>query len=417
MKITVVGLGYIGLPTASLLASRGHDVVGIDKSEFVVSMVNKGESHIVESGLGDLIRKSVEEKKLFASLVPQKSDVFVIAVPTPFEDHKKPDLSYVREAALSIAPFLEKGNLVILESTIPVGTTEKFTDWLSQSNEELSFPDYNKNSEDHDVYIAHCPERVLPGNILHELIHNDRTIGGITEKCSSVAKEFYKSFSEGNCHITSSRTAELSKLVENSFRDVNIAFANELSVISHDLVVDVWELIDIANSHPRVNILQPGPGVGGHCIAVDPWFIVDSAPKNAQLIKSARIVNDNQPFFVLKKIEKLLKSKNTNQFKIASLGLSFKPNVDDLRESPALQIAASVNDMGFAEHLVVEPNINKLPEELSGNKTKLVDLDLAIGSADIILLLVDHDQFREISHRNFDGKEIIDTRGLFRKNN
>ena len=412
MNVTVIGLGYIGLPTAALIASKGIKVVGVDVSQHVVSTINKGKIHIIEPDLDILVQSSVQSGNLRATTEPEKADIFIIAVPTPFKGNHEPDLSYIKSAAKSIAMVLEKGNLVILESTSPVGTTEKLTKWISEERSDLSFPEYSINSEV-DVAISHCPERVLPGNIIRELVKNDRIIGGMTTQCAEKSREFYNIFIKADCLITDSRTAELSKLVENSFRDVNIAFANELSLICDKLNLNVWELIKFANHHPRVNILQPGPGVGGHCIAVDPWFIIDSAPEQAKMIKLARIINDEMPNVVINKInQKVSKiSKGISELSIACLGLSFKPDIDDLRESPAIEIAKHVSNMGFKKNYVVEPNIKNLPVELNPQCTELVGLEKALISSDIVLLLVDHSSFKEINLSLLSGKQVIDTRG------
>jgi len=344
----------------------------------------------------------------------EKSDIFIIAVPTPFKGDHEPDLSFIESAVKVIAPLLEKGNIVILESTVPVGTTEKVSEWMQVIRPDLYFPQFDKGSTNSDISVAHCPERVLPGNVIKELVENDRIIGGITSQCAEGARKLYKIFVDGDCLITDSRTAELSKLAENAFRDVNIAFANELSIISEKLEMNVWELIKLANRHPRVNILQPGPGVGGHCIAVDPWFIVNSAPDEAKLIRTARLVNDSKPQFVLKQIDHAVTSirKKKKEINIACLGLSFKPNIDDLRESPALYITSQVSKMGFSKLYIVEPNIKKMPKEFDQNSVVLVTMVEAINEADILVLLVDHEQFKGINQNSLLEKQVIDTRGI-----
>jgi len=414
MIVSVIGLGYIGLPTAALIASHGIKVNGIDVNPKIVNTINKGQIHIVEPDLDKLVQSSVQNGNLSASIHAEKADIFIIAVPTPFKDNHKPDLSYIESAAKSIAPFLENGNLVILESTSPVGTTEKIREWIREVRPNLLFPEGDNNILS-DVSIAYCPERVLPGNILHELVQNDRIIGGLSKTCAKKALEFYKIFVKANCLVTDSRTAELSKLVENSSRDVNIAFANELSLICDKLEINVWELINLANHHPRVNILQPGPGVGGHCIAVDPWFIVDSAPNEAKIIKLARLVNDQKPNFVLQKVQQavLNTSKDISKISIACLGLSFKPDIDDLRESPALEITKKIVNMGFEKQYIVEPNIEGLPAELKTKSSELVELQKAIASSDILLLLVDHASFKKMNLGLLSGKQIVDTRGTW----
>ncbi|MBT4911452.1 MAG: UDP-N-acetyl-D-mannosamine dehydrogenase [Alphaproteobacteria bacterium] len=414
MIVSVIGLGYIGLPTAALIASHGIKVNGIDVNPKIVNTINRGQIHIVEPDLDKLVQSSVQNGNLSASIHVEKADIFIVAVPTPFKDNQKPDLSYIESAAKSIAPFLENGNLVILESTSPVGTTEKIREWIREVRPNLLFPEGDNNILS-DVSIAYCPERVLPGNILHELVQNDRIIGGLSKACAKKALEFYKIFVKANCLVTDSRTAELSKLVENSSRDVNIAFANELSLICDKLEINVWELINLANHHPRVNILQPGPGVGGHCIAVDPWFIIDSAPNEAKIIKLARLVNDQKPDFVLQKVQQavLNTSKDISKISIACLGLSFKPDIDDLRESPALEITKKIVNMGFEKQYIVEPNIEGLPAELKTKSSELVELQKAIVSSDILLLLVDHTSFKKMNLGLLSGKQIVDTRGTW----
>ena len=417
-KICVVGLGYIGLPTAAVIASRRVEVLGVDVKD-VVRTINEGKVHIVEPRLDMLVHSTITEGYLRASTSPEEADAFIIAVPTPFEqkndnDHC-PDLSYVKSATQSIAPFLKNGDLVILESTSPVGTTEKVSRWLQEIRPDLKLPDVSDSLP--DVHVAHCPERVLPGYVVRELVDNDRIVGGITSNCSKRAVELYRIFVEGECIITNARTAEMTKLTENSFRDVNIAFANELSIICDKQGIDVWELIKLANHHPRVNILNPGPGVGGHCIAVDPWFIVSESPLEARLIRVSREVNDSKPDWVvdkvLEKIELCFEDNPHKELKkvtIACLGLAFKANIDDLRESPALSIVEKICKIFNGELLVVEPNIDRLPDSLSG-KAELTDLKTALKS-DICLLLVDHNEFKE-DLPNFSKDAIIDTRGIW----
>ena len=414
MNVAVIGLGYIGLPTAALIASKGIKVLGIDVNEDVVNTINRGKIHIIEPEIDVLVKSAVQNGNLRATATPDKADVFILAVPTPLQSNNEPDLSYIKSAAEAIAPFLEKGNLVILESTSPVGTTEKLIEWMRKESNNLSYPELGVK-DTFDVFIAYCPERVLPGNVVSELVENDRIIGGMTTHCSEKAHDFYKKFINSECLITDSRTAELSKLVENSFRDVNIAFANELSLICDTLNLNVWELINLANHHPRVNILQPGPGVGGHCIAVDPWFIVDSTPEETRLIKMARIVNDDKPKFVINKINQAISksSHNVSSLSIACLGLSFKPDIDDLRESPALEIALQVSKMGFKNNYIVEPNIISLPIEFDEKFSELVDLEKALALSDIVLLLVDHALFKNTNLSLLSGKKIIDTRGAW----
>lgn len=415
MIVSIIGLGYIGLPTAALLASRGVMVVGVDVNQNTLDIINQGKIHIVEPELDIFVESAVQSGYLKTTTEPEKADVFMIAVPTPFRDDHEPDLSYIESAAKAIAPVLKKGDMVILESTSPVGTTEKMMEWMREERPDLAFPEFGNNRKQYDIAVAHCPERVLPGHVIRELVENDRIIGGVTTQCAEQARNLYKLFVEADCLITDCRTAELSKLVENSFRDVNIAFANELSLICDQLDINVWEMIKLSNRHPRVNILQPGPGVGGHCIAVDPWFIVNSAPNEAKLIRTARLINDSKPDFILVKINQAVKliAKKRSEIKIACLGLAFKPDIDDLRESPALNIAKQINLMNFNEVLLVEPNINQIPKGFDTNSTKLTSIENAIKIVDIVVLLVDHIQFKSMDSSLLDGKQVIDTRGIW----
>lgn len=418
--ISIIGLGYIGLPTAAVFASRKIKVIGVDVNQAAVETINRGEIHIVEPDLDMVVHAAVKEGYLKATTKPEPADAFLIAVPTPFKAGNEPDLTYIEAATKSIAPVLKSGDLVILESTSPVGATEQMADWLSKARPDLTFP--QSHGEDSDIRIAHCPERVLPGHVLRELVQNDRVIGGMTKKCSAAATDLYKVFVEGGCISTSARAAEMCKLTENSFRDVNIAFANELSVICDELKINVWELIDLANLHPRVNILRPGPGVGGHCIAVDPWFIVSACPEQARLIKAAREVNDDKPKWVIEKIKAaamgcLLKNPNKSlkDLNIACLGLAFKADIDDLRESPALEITKELVKMQFGKVLAVEPNINKLPSQLL-DKAQLISLEEAAALADIIVILVDHRQFLQFDWSALnDEVSILDTKGVLTK--
>ncbi|MEI4548459.1 UDP-N-acetyl-D-mannosamine dehydrogenase [Pseudoalteromonas spongiae] len=406
--ISVVGLGYIGLPTAAVIASRGLQVIGLDVSEHAVKTINEGNVHIVEPDLDIVVRSVVNSGNLKATLTAEKADAFMVAVPTPFKDDYKADLSYIESAAKTIAPVLEKGNLVILESTSPVGATEEMAKWLAEARPDLSFP--QQNASNPDINIAHCPERVLPGHVLRELVENDRVIGGMSPACSEKAVALYKTFVKGECLITNARTAEMAKLTENSFRDVNIAFANELSLICDKLDINVWELIKLANRHPRVNILNPGPGVGGHCIAVDPWFIVSSAPEEAKLIKQARLVNDAKPEYVFNQI-----TKEADEFKrpvVACFGLAFKADIDDLRESPALDIAVKLAKQEGLEVLVVEPNIDALPNVFEGTNAKLVSVEQAFEEAKVMSILVDHSEFKNVDSEKWAAKVVIDSRGI-----
>ncbi|RJF38006.1 UDP-N-acetyl-D-mannosamine dehydrogenase [Pseudoalteromonas gelatinilytica] len=407
--VSVVGLGYIGLPTAAVIASRGINVIGVDVSQHAVDTINAGNVHIVEPDLDMVVRSAVKAGNLKAVTKPEKAQAFMVAVPTPFKEDYQADLSYIEAAAKAIAPVLEKGNLVILESTSPVGATEELANWLAEARPDLTFPQTAGNEA--DINIAHCPERVLPGHVLRELVENDRVIGGMSEECSRKAVALYKTFVVGECLLTNARTAEMAKLTENSFRDVNIAFANELSMICDKLDINVWELIKLANRHPRVNILNPGPGVGGHCIAVDPWFIVSSAPETAKLIRQAREVNDSKPHYVLKQI-----TEAADQFKkpvIACLGIAFKADIDDLRESPALDITKMLAQTNDAEVLVVEPNISKLPESLVELGVELVSLEDALERSNTLAVLVDHKEFKQIPAEQVARKVVVDSRGIF----
>lgn len=402
-SVSVIGLGYIGLPTATLIANHGFQVYGMDPVENVVNTINEGRIHIVEPFLENYVKKAVESGRLIAATDPHKADVFILAVPTPFKGQKEPDLSYIESASSNIAPFIEEGNLVILESTSPVGTTEKVKEWILKARPDLTSK---------TLYFSHCPERVLPGRIVQELATNDRIIGGIDEASTDKTAEFYSHFITGSLLKTDSRTAEMSKLTENSFRDVNIAFANELSIICEKLNINVWELISLANRHPRVNILQPGPGVGGHCIAVDPWFIVDSAPDESRLIKTARIVNDDKPSYVIRKVQEA--ANGFSNPRIACLGLAFKPDIDDLRESPSMAIVQKLSKMSIGQLLVSEPNVKSLPTKLAGFKNiEFMNYTEAIDKADIVLILVDHKEIKALPKDVLKDKIVIDTRGVF----
>ncbi|HDS1778909.1 TPA: UDP-N-acetyl-D-mannosamine dehydrogenase [Pseudomonas putida] len=414
--ISMIGLGYIGLPTATLFASRKKRVIGVDVSEHAVNTINNGRIHIVEPELDILVHAAVTEGYLRATLTPEPADVFLIAVPTPFKDGHRPDLSYIESASKAIAPVLAKGNLVILESTSPVGATEQMAAWLAEARPDLSFP--QTAGEDADIQVAHCPERVLPGKVIHELVSNDRVIGGMTIKASEMAVSLYKIFVEGECIVTNARTAEMCKLTENSFRDVNIAFANELSMICGKLEINVWELISLANRHPRVNVLQPGAGVGGHCIAVDPWFIVDTTPDEAKIIRTAREVNDFKPEWVLNQVKAgIFDAVRSNpgmqisDITVACLGLAFKADIDDLRESPAISIAEKICQLG-CKVLAVEPNIEDLPSNLDFANLELAALDDALNQANVVCVLVKHRSFIEEAHRIGSTSQIIDAVGL-----
>lgn len=413
-RLCVVGLGYIGLPTASLLASKGFDVHGVDVNERVVDIINAGRIHIREPELDILVKSAVQSGRFKASVKPAEADVFILSVPTPFMNGCKPDLSYVAAATRSIAKHLKGNELVILESTSPVGTTESVATWLAEARPDLAIPVTGAltGPAPQAVKIAHCPERVLPGHIIQELVENDRIIGGVDDVSTETAAEFYRQFVSGDVLLTDSRTAELVKLTENTFRDVNIALANELSIICDGLKIDVWELIDLANHHPRVNILQPSPGVGGHCIAVDPWFIVDSAPEQARLIRAAREVNDAKPEYVVAKVSE--KAARFRSPTIACLGLAYKADIDDLRESPAVEIVQRLAENGIGHVVAVEPHIETLPDALGGTGVELVPLEQALRQADIIVALVDHRAFRCIERGLLKEKVVIDTRGMWR---
>lgn len=404
--VCVVGLGYIGLPTAAMLASKGCHVIGLEVSEHVIEAVNNGRGHIVEPDLDAVLDEAVAAKKLIATRTPPNADAFVIAVPTPFKEGRQPDLRFVEQAARTIAPRLRKGNLVILESTSPVGATELLVRWLADERPDLQFPKAGEAGET-DVHIAYCPERVLPGRVMRELVANDRIIGCFTTECGRRAAELYRIFVDGECIVTDARVAEMCKLSENSFRDVNIAFANELSIVCDQLGIDVWELIRLANRHPRVNILQPGAGVGGHCIAVDPWFIVASSP-DARLIRTAREVNDGKADWVIEKISRAMDEDAT--LRAGCFGLAFKPDIDDLRESPAVRIVTALARRYPGRIMAVEPHIRELPADLAELGVELVPIVEALAQADVIALLVDHSAFAEWGD-GAAGKTVIDTRG------
>lgn len=414
--ISVIGLGYIGLPTAAVFASRKIRVIGVDINQQTVDTINRGQIHIVEPDLDMVVQAAVKEGYLKATITPEPADAFLIAVPTPFKttgvqgDCPQPDLSYIQASANAIAPVLAQGNLVILESTSPVGATEQLAQWLSQARPDLTFP--QTHGEDSDIRIAHCPERVLPGHVLSELVNNDRVVGGMTAKCSKAACALYSVFLQGECIATNARTAEMCKLTENSFRDVNIAFANELSRICDKLDINVWELILLANRHPRVNILQPGPGVGGHCIAVDPWFIVSKTPEEARLIRTAREVNDSKPEWVISKVnqevERFLAAhsdKAMQEVSVACFGLAFKPDIDDLRESPALDITRQLAAEGRFKVVAVEPNVQA--DKVFG--VDVVSLEQGL-QADVLVLLVDHKPFKRFKP---ECGFVVDTKGVW----
>jgi UDP-N-acetyl-D-mannosaminuronic acid dehydrogenase len=410
--ISVIGLGYIGLPTAAMFASKKKKVIGVDVNQHAVDTINRGEIHIVEPDLDMIVHTAVTEGYLKAVLKPEPADAFLIAVPTPFlpvqteGDIPQPDLKYIEAAANTIASVLKKGDLVILESTSPVGSTEKMSQWLAAARPDLTFP--QDNGEYADINIAHCPERVLPGQVVRELVENDRVIGGMTTKCSARAVELYKTFVQGECVITNARTAEMAKLTENSCRDVQIAFANELSIICDKSGIDVRELISLANRHPRINILQPGAGVGGHCIAVDPWFIASQYPEEAKLIIQARNVNNYKAKWCIEKIKSVAFEYEVNNGRkaiIGYMGLTFKANIDDLRESPSIQILEDLKkQLVDYKILICEPNIVEYSED------SLFDFEKVCQDADIIVFLVGHDEFKYFEKK--DSQILIDFCGI-----
>lgn len=409
MTVVVMGLGYIGLPTAAVIARTGARVLGVDVTQRVVDTINSGRIHIEEVDLDGLVSGVVARGTLRASMTVEPADVFVIAVPTPFDDSHAPDITYVLNAATTIAPVLKTGDTIILESTSPVGTTEKVRDLIATLRPDLRVP--GRTGEQADIAIAYCPERVLPGRILVELIDNDRVIGGITPRCARKALTFYRRFVRGACVTTTARAAEMTKLTENAFRDVNIAFANELSLIADTMGVDVWEVIRLANRHPRVNILQPGPGVGGHCIAVDPWFLVHAAPDQTPLIRTAREVNDGKTEHVIAQVAAMIDAQPGAA--VACLGLAFKANIDDFRESPAMKVAEAVAER-FGERVrIVEPYAATLPPAFDGTGATLIDVDTAIETCPIMVVLVDHDVFRSIPLEERVTKTVLDTRGIW----
>jgi UDP-N-acetyl-D-mannosaminuronic acid dehydrogenase len=414
--ISMIGLGYIGLPTATLFASRKKRVIGVDVNQRIVDTINQGKVCIIEPELDMLAQAAVTAGYLRATTTPEPAEAFLIAVPTPFAGGHQPDLGHIEAAARSIAPVLENGNLVILESTSPVGTTERLAAWLAQARPDLTFP--QQAAEAADVQIAYCPERVLPGRVVHELVANDRVIGGMTRTATRMATALYETFVQGDLAPASARAAEMCKLAENSFRDVNIAFANELSIICDKLGIDVQELIALANRHPRVKILQPGCGVGGHCIAIDPWFLVDAAPNEARIIRTAREVNDRKPEWVFDRIEAAVADVIASRpgaamtdVKVACLGLAFKPDVNDLRESPAVEIAGKVARLG-CRVLAVEPNIETLPRELEMPNLSLVPLKTALTDADALCVLIGHKPFVEAREAIAAHPKIVDAAGL-----
>ena len=402
MKACFMGLGYIGLPTAIISSQHGINVCGVDINPKVVEKTNRGELHIVEPGLQDLLKKAVNSKSLVASTTPKESDVYLIVVPTPFKEKHEPDISYVESATKTVIPFLKEGDLFIIESTSPVGTTEKMAELIFAERPELKG----------HIHIAYCPERVLPGNVIFELVNNDRVIGGIDDASADAAAEFYAKFVSGQLHKTNCRTAEMCKLVENSSRDVQIAFANELSMICEKAGINVWELISLANKHPRVNILQPGCGVGGHCIAVDPYFITSAFPNEAKIIAQARSINNYKSDWCVEKAKNAILSfelENGKKPQVALMGLAFKPNIDDLRESPAMKIAKHLfAEMPDVKFNIVEPNISSHPD------FDIVDFQTAFEQSDIVVYLTAHKQFFMLPQEAND-KLILDFCGVIKK--
>jgi UDP-N-acetyl-D-mannosaminuronic acid dehydrogenase len=411
-QVAVIGLGYIGLPTAALLASYGWSVCGVDVSRRVVDTVNAGGVHIEERDLDKLVQEAITAQNLVASTEVPTASFYLIAVPTPLGEGKTPDISYVEAAARAIAPKIMPGACVIVESTSPVGTTERVAEIIAELRPDIVVP-RDGSAEEADIALAYCPERVLPGRIVNELVNNDRVIGGVTAACAERAAVLYTSFVKGDCLYTTARVAETVKLVENSFRDVNIAFANELSMIADTIGVDVWDVIRLANRHPRVNILQPGPGVGGHCIAVDPWFLVAGAPETARLVRTAREVNDNKAHYTESKVRALLDAAPDG--KVALLGLAFKPDIDDFRESPALEIAEALARTHGNRILIVEPFTEELPAAFAGSGAELVSLNPALREAAIVVVLVDHTAFKHLGSDDLAGKLVYDARGMLRR--
>ncbi|QDC02947.1 UDP-N-acetyl-D-mannosamine dehydrogenase [Mesorhizobium sp. 8] len=408
-KVAVVGLGYVGLPTAAVIARSGLEVVGVDINKGVVDTVNDGRIHIAEHDLEDLVREGVKAGRLRATVSPEPVDAFMIAVPTPVNGDNTPNMTLVDNACAAIAPVLKKGDIVIIESTSTVGTTERAADQFARARPDLTFP--KTHPETSDVLMAYCPERILPGATLRELVENARIIGGLDGRSAVRAKEVYGHFVKGEMMLTYARAAEMAKLTENAFRDVNIAFANELSMVCEELDIDVWSVIHAANLHPRVNILQPGAGVGGHCIPVDPWFIINQAPKTANLMRTARLTNHEKTHRVVGKIVAAAENKDTP---IALLGLSYKPDIDDLRESPSLEILDSLLEQNFRRVMVVEPNISRLPAAYEGKAVALVDLEKALGEAEVVAILVNHSDFRSEKERIKDHGRVIDPVGALR---
>ena len=414
-SVAVIGLGYIGLPTAAILATNGLTVIGVDVNENTVEAVTRGQVPFVEPDLGVHVAGAVSQGRLSATTTTPRADAYIVAVPTPFMEDRSADLTYIEAAAKSIAPQLQGGELLILESTSPPGATQHMADYILNIRPDLSL---DGSASRPAILVAHCPERVLPGRVMIELVTNDRIVGGLTSEAAQAAKSLYSVFCQGEIHTTDAVTAEMAKLVENSYRDVNIAFANELSVISEKMGINVWELIRLANHHPRVNILQPGPGVGGHCIAVDPWFIVAAAPEESRLIRTAREVNDAKPEWVFHQVVSSLTDLPATA-EVSVLGLAFKANIDDLRESPAIEIAAHLADALLDRRInVAEPHIERLPRQLLNRRNvELVSTEESIRRSDVVVVLVDHDEFRDLDPQVLADRKVIDTRGIWARNN
>lgn len=411
-RLAILGMGYIGLPTAVAIATRGIDVIGVDINPSTVAAISRGEVPFVEPDLAVAVSGAVAMGRLTATTETPEADAFIIAVPTPFNEDRTANMSYVKAAAEQIAPRLKPGNIVVLESTSPPGTTEKVGRWIGALRPDLRMP--RNGDAIADVFVAHCPERVLPGRIMIEIVTNDRVVGGLTPRCAEKAASIYRLFAQGEILLTDAASAEMAKLSENAYRDVNIAFANELSTICESLHIDVWEVIRLANRHPRVGILSPGPGVGGHCIPVDPWFIVSAAPELARLIRTARDVNDRRPHDVAEQV--VAKAERFRSPTIACLGLTFKANVDDARESPAIEVVSLIaKALPEVEILVADPYVAAMPELLKGyGNLRLENAHEAVERADIVVLLVEHEPFRALRHTRLGGKVIYDTRGAWR---
>ncbi|HEY6630839.1 MAG TPA: UDP-N-acetyl-D-mannosamine dehydrogenase [Rhizobiaceae bacterium] len=411
-RLAILGMGYIGLPTAVALATRGVEVIGVDVNPKIVQAISKGEVPFIEPDLAVGVSGAVAMGRLTVMTETPEADAYIIAVPTPFNGDRTADLSYVRAAAEQIAPRLRPGNVIVLESTSPPGTTENVARWIGSLRPDLKMPHDGENGA--DIAVAHCPERVLPGRIMIEIITNDRVVGGLTRHCAERAASIYRVFAQGEVLLTDAASAEMAKLVENAYRDVNIAFANEMSLISESLHIDVWEVIRLANRHPRVNILSPGPGVGGHCIPVDPWFIVSAAPQLARLIRTAREVNDHRPHHVAEQV--IGKAQRFRSPTIACLGLTFKANVDDVRESPAIEIVGLIaNALPDVEVLISDPFVDTVPPALSAHaNVRMEGAYEAVERADIVVLLVEHEPFKSIRSTRLGGKVVYDTRGVWR---